>query len=192
MTLNRASSKFFTPFPFLFCILKFDFGILFISPFCVIKTTQSTGITVAISFSSLGNSICANSVLLLSPYFLTIAFNLFLIIIFRKSEEIKICCNSCNLFNNSFFSFSNSNFSNFAKLDNLIASIDFACSSFKLYLDIRDIFAAAALSLPLINFITLSISSKAINNPSTIFNLAFVLSKSNSVSFIMHCSLCLT
>ena len=163
-----------------------------ISPVWDNITTTSSGVTASISFSSGLISILVNSVLLASPYFLTIVSSLSLITFNCLSSLANKSFKSAISFTSPSLSASNSTFSSFAKLDNLIAKIDFAWISSILYLSINFVLAASLLAEPLINVITLSISSRAINNPSTICRRAFILSKSKLISFAKHSILCFT
>ena len=96
------------------------------SPVCDNITTTSSGITSAISFSSFGTSICANSVLLASPYFLTKSSNLPKITFNCSVSEPNILFKSSIVSFNLAFSSLSSTPSSLAKLPNLIATIDFA------------------------------------------------------------------
>ena len=188
----RGISSLLTPLPFLFCTLNAAVGILLIYPSFVIMTTQSSGVTVSISLSSLGISIWASSVRLLSPYFLTSSErSLFNSSFCKVSSDKNFKILSISLCK-SLLSWFNSIFSRPANLPNFISTIALAWASVNLYLDIRDFWAAAALSLLLIKAIILSISSKAFNKPSTISSLSFALFKSYWLDLIRQLILCLT
>ena len=171
ITASVISSCVFTPFPPLRCVLNDVEGIRFNIPLSVITTTHFSGGTKATSFSSLvlTSSTCVNSVRLSSPYFLTISAKRFLSSVIKS---LSMALRLSIVLSNSAFSFSISNLSNPANLPSRISVIAFACSSLNSYFSINASRAFALLSDALINAITLSISSRAFNKPSTIFNLS--------------------
>ena len=177
-----ASSLFLMPFPPRRWTLKLDKGTLLIKPVLVVITTTSSGTTSWISFSSFGNSICTNSVLLLSPYFFTIVDNLSFNFLICKSLFVIKLLISFIVLSSSAFSFSKVTLSNLANLANFISKIALAWISEKLYILIRLSFATEVLSEVFIKWIISSILIRAFNNPSTICNLSSAFFKSNFAS----------
>ena len=183
-------SSVLTPLPLRRWVLKLPRGIRLISPFWLAITTTSSGTTSMISFSSFGISICCNSVLLASPYFVTRESSLPRITSCCRCLFAKIFLYISIALISSCFSWLSSTASNLARELSLIAKIAFACASVKSYFFIKLVFAAALLSDDLISAMILSISSNAASRPLTICSLSWAFCKSNCVSLITQFILC--
>ena len=189
ITQEVISSWVFTPLPPLRWVLNDVDGIRLRLPPSVITTTHFSGGIKDTSFSSLvlGSSIWVSSVLRASPYLLTSTPRRRRISSSGlRRRVLSLLISSAN----SAFSFSISIRSNPANLPSRISTIALACSSLNPYFCCKPTLAFAELSDALIKAIILSISSRAFNKPSTIFNLSFAFLISKLISLIKQSLLC--